>query len=116
MPAKKAARKPSRSLPESKNGRARPKSKKGTKNGVRPKPPTGPVGRDALRGTGGRGISKALDAPSRSSSAVRSITPFLWFDSEFEEAAKFYVSLFPDSRIDGVNPMGGSFTLCGQKF
>ena len=27
------------------------------------------------------------------------ITPFLWFDDQAEEAARFYVSVFPDSRI-----------------
>jgi len=27
------------------------------------------------------------------------ITPFLWFDDRAEEAAKFYVSIFPGSRI-----------------
>ncbi len=27
------------------------------------------------------------------------ITPFLWFDTEGEEAAELYVSLFPNSRI-----------------
>lgn len=53
--------------------------------------------------------------PSRGP-AVRSITPFLWFDNNYEAAAKFYVRLFPDSRIDNVNPMGGSFTLAGQRF
>ena len=31
--------------------------------------------------------------------AIRSITPFLWFDQQAEEAAKFYVSLFDNSRI-----------------
>ena len=31
--------------------------------------------------------------------AVQRITPFLWFDREAEEAAKFYVSVFPNSRI-----------------
>ena len=30
------------------------------------------------------------------------ITPCLWFDGNAEEAARFYVSLFPDSRIDKV--------------
>jgi len=30
------------------------------------------------------------------------ITPFLWFDAEAEEAARFYVSLFPNSRIVDV--------------
>ena len=33
---------------------------------------------------------------------MSSISPFLWFDSEAEEAAEFYVSLFPDSRIENV--------------
>ena len=31
------------------------------------------------------------------------ITPFLWFDDRAEEAAGFYVSIFPDSRIKGVH-------------
>jgi predicted 3-demethylubiquinone-9 3-methyltransferase (glyoxalase superfamily) len=30
------------------------------------------------------------------------ITTFLWFDDQAEEAANFYVSLFPDSRVLGV--------------
>ena len=30
------------------------------------------------------------------------ISPFLWFDSEAEAAARLYVSLFPDSRITRV--------------
>ena len=57
------------------------------------------------------------------------ITPCLWFDGDAEKAAKFYVSLLPDSRIDKVQknvsdgPAGkaGSvlvveFTLAGQRF
>ncbi|MFL6820286.1 MAG: VOC family protein [Bradyrhizobium sp.] len=57
------------------------------------------------------------------------ITPCLWFDGEAEDAAKFYVSLLPDSRIEHVqkntvdSPAGkaGSalvveFTLAGQHF
>lgn len=31
-----------------------------------------------------------------------SITPFLWFDDQAEEAAEFYVSVFPNSRIEQV--------------
>jgi predicted 3-demethylubiquinone-9 3-methyltransferase (glyoxalase superfamily) len=31
------------------------------------------------------------------------ITPFLWFDSEAEEAAQLYTSVFPSSRITGVS-------------
>jgi len=57
------------------------------------------------------------------------ITPCLWFDGEAEDAAKFYVSLLPDSRIEHFqkntvdSPAGkaGSalvveFTLAGQRF
>jgi predicted 3-demethylubiquinone-9 3-methyltransferase (glyoxalase superfamily) len=57
------------------------------------------------------------------------IFPFLWYAQEAEEAAAFYVSIFPDSRIDRVatmqsdSPSGppGSvkvvdFTLLGQRF
>lgn len=31
-----------------------------------------------------------------------SITPNLWFDAQAEEAANFYVSVFPNSRVDAV--------------
>jgi predicted 3-demethylubiquinone-9 3-methyltransferase (glyoxalase superfamily) len=30
------------------------------------------------------------------------ITPMLWFDSQAEEAAKFYTSIFPDSKITQI--------------
>jgi predicted 3-demethylubiquinone-9 3-methyltransferase (glyoxalase superfamily) len=30
---------------------------------------------------------------------MKTITPFLWFDSEAEEAVKFYVSIFKNSKI-----------------
>ncbi|MBB3020108.1 putative 3-demethylubiquinone-9 3-methyltransferase (glyoxalase superfamily) [Microvirga lupini] len=57
------------------------------------------------------------------------ITPCLWFDGKAEEAARFYVSLLPDSRIDAVLPYtvetpGGKpgnmmlveFTLAGESY
>jgi predicted 3-demethylubiquinone-9 3-methyltransferase (glyoxalase superfamily) len=57
------------------------------------------------------------------------ISPCLWFDGEAEEAARFYVSLLPDSRIDGIQknlvdgPAGKAgtvlvvqFTLTGQEY
>ena len=34
------------------------------------------------------------------------ITPFLWFDGQAEQAANFYVSLFPDSRITATTRYG----------
>ncbi len=33
---------------------------------------------------------------------VQRITPFLWFDTQAEEAANFYISIFPNSKIRGV--------------
>jgi predicted 3-demethylubiquinone-9 3-methyltransferase (glyoxalase superfamily) len=53
------------------------------------------------------------------------ITPHLWFDREAREAAEFYTSLFPGSRVTNVTtlqdtPSGDSeivsFELAGQSF
>lgn len=33
---------------------------------------------------------------------MQKITPFLWFDDKAEEAANFYVSIFPNSKITAV--------------
>ncbi len=37
---------------------------------------------------------------------MQKITPFLWFDSQAEEAAKLYASLFDGSKIGGVRRYG----------
>ena len=34
------------------------------------------------------------------------LTPFLWFDTEGEEAARFYTSVFPNSRITEITHYG----------
>ncbi len=34
------------------------------------------------------------------------ITPCLWFDSEAEEAARFYAGIFPDSKIGEISRYG----------
>ena len=59
---------------------------------------------------------------------MQKITPCLWFDTEGEEAAQFYTSVFPNSRIvevtrygsAGPRPEGSvmtvSFELDGQRF
>lgn len=60
---------------------------------------------------------------------MQMITPCLWFDGQAEEAAAFYTSLLPDSRIDkvirapGDYPSGKAgdvltveFTLMGRSF
>lgn len=37
---------------------------------------------------------------------TQTITPFLWFDGQAEEAAKFYVSVFRNSRINHISRYG----------
>lgn len=44
------------------------------------------------------------------------ITPFLWFDNQALEAAKFYGSIFKNSKIVTTSPMIVTFELEGQKF
>ncbi len=60
--------------------------------------------------------------------AFKKITPFLWFDQQAEEAAKFYTSIFENSKIKtnthygdgGPGPKGSvmthGFELDGQEF
>jgi predicted 3-demethylubiquinone-9 3-methyltransferase (glyoxalase superfamily) len=49
------------------------------------------------------------------------ITPFLWFDTQAEEAMKFYASIFKRSKVISVNRAQGKvmtvqFELEGQEF
>ena len=56
------------------------------------------------------------------------VTPFLWFESQAEEATNFYVSLFPDSKLLDVSRwsegapvpagtvMSATFRLAGREF
>jgi len=60
--------------------------------------------------------------------ALQRITPFLWFDSQAEEAAEMYCSIFPNSKVGkvarygeaGPGPAGTAmtveFVLDGQPF
>lgn len=43
------------------------------------------------------------------------ITPFLWFDTQAEDAAKLYVSVFPNSRIVSVNRLPTDLPHTGAK-
>jgi predicted 3-demethylubiquinone-9 3-methyltransferase (glyoxalase superfamily) len=56
---------------------------------------------------------------------MKNIVSHLWFDKEAVDAAKFYVSLFPDSKLSGITTIGGtpsgnvdilSFSLSGTEF
>jgi predicted 3-demethylubiquinone-9 3-methyltransferase (glyoxalase superfamily) len=62
-------------------------------------------------------------------SPTQKLVPFLWYAKEAAEAARFYASVFPDSRVDSATPMNADspsgpagsvtvvhFTLFGQKF
>lgn len=59
---------------------------------------------------------------------MQSLTPCLWFDTEGEDSANFYTSIFPNSKILDISRYGSagprpegtvmtvSFELDGQKF
>ena len=83
-----------------------------------------------------RAVGSAREATRASETAVLfceesmpDITLCLWFDGKAEEAANFYASLFPDSRVDSIHrapsdyPSGRAgdvllveFTLMGRPF
>lgn len=44
------------------------------------------------------------------------ITPFLWFDTQAEEAMNYYVSIFKNSKVLSSNPQMVNFILDGQEF
>jgi predicted 3-demethylubiquinone-9 3-methyltransferase (glyoxalase superfamily) len=79
------------------------------------------IARGSTRGPGNRERSAAMTS--------QRITPFLWYASEAEEAAAFYTSIFPDSRVLRVTAMPSEspsgppgsvkivdFVLLGQRF
>ena len=47
--------------------------------------------------------------------ASHKITPFLWFDNQAEAAARFYTSVFKNSRLLNVTPMVVNFEIEGQE-
>ena len=44
------------------------------------------------------------------------ITPFLWFEGQAEEAANFYIALFNNSKITSTSSMMVTFVINGQPF
>lgn len=82
-----------------------------------------------------RGVSQIVNGVSVSGRLVRrrgmpnKIVPFLWYTKEAAEAARFYATVFPESRVDRVSVMQAEspsgppgsvevveFTLLGQAF
>jgi predicted 3-demethylubiquinone-9 3-methyltransferase (glyoxalase superfamily) len=73
-------------------------------------------------------ISRLRRSWSRAVCRMQRITPMLWFDGQAEEAAKFYVSVFKNSKIKTVTHYGAEmaerkgqvmtvdFVLDGQDF
>jgi predicted 3-demethylubiquinone-9 3-methyltransferase (glyoxalase superfamily) len=47
---------------------------------------------------------------------MQKITPFLWFDGKAEDAARFYTSIFTNSKIETITPMSATFQLDGLEF
>ncbi len=76
-----------------------------------------------------RAPAKTTTSSKPESSTMDTITPCLWFDGNAEKAARFYVSIFPDSTLDRVVPSPTDypagkkgdtvvveFTLMGRQF
>ncbi len=47
---------------------------------------------------------------------MQKITPFLWFERQAGEAARFYTSIFKNSRLGEVTDFSASFELEGLRF
>jgi predicted 3-demethylubiquinone-9 3-methyltransferase (glyoxalase superfamily) len=72
--------------------------------------------------------SRSSVSPFDSEAIMQKITPFLWFDNQAEDAARFYASIFKNSRViettrcgnAGPGPSGSvmsvTFVLDGQNF
>ena len=66
--------------------------------------------------------------PKMTATTTPRISPFLWFDTQAEEAANFYVRTFPGSKIGTIARYGAAgpgpkgtvmtveFEICGQNF
>lgn len=70
-------------------------------------------------------VGKSIETKEAMTAMNKGITPHLWFDTEAREAAEFYCSVFPNSRIVNVTtlkntPSGDcdvvAFELSGQPF
>ena len=82
--------------------------------------------RQQAKGNGG--TTKGSPAPVAQPTRRPSIVPFLWFDDDLEEAAEFYASVFPGSRLTNVTRYGdagpgpkgkvmsGDFEIAGHRF
>jgi predicted 3-demethylubiquinone-9 3-methyltransferase (glyoxalase superfamily) len=61
-----------------------------------------------------RDVENSWSAPTQG--MQNKVSTFLWFESNANEAANLYCSIFPISKITGVTPMSTSFEIEGQRF
>ncbi len=47
---------------------------------------------------------------------MKRITPFLWFSKDAEKAARFYTSIFKNSKLVSSGPMSSRFRIEGLEF
>lgn len=43
------------------------------------------------------------------------VTPFIWFENQAEEAMNYYVSVFPDAKITGIERYAGDQGIPGEQ-
>ncbi|MGB8937315.1 MAG: VOC family protein [Candidatus Nitrosopolaris sp.] len=53
-------------------------------------------------------MRNVFDIISYRTTMIQKITPFLWFDHDAEEGAKFYISIFKNSKIIDTTSYGKS--------
>ena len=46
---------------------------------------------------------------------MKKITPFIWFDTQAEEAANYYTKLFPNSKIDAITHYDANSAAASKK-
>ncbi len=69
-----------------------------------------------------RVYGKANEKQLVGGNAMQKIVPYLWFNTQAEEAAHFYTSLFQDAEVLSATPgpdgkvMSATFQLEGQEF
>ena len=47
--------------------------------------------------------------------SINKIVPCLWFDDQAEEAARFYCSIFPNSKVESISHYGRALNRIGGR-
>jgi predicted 3-demethylubiquinone-9 3-methyltransferase (glyoxalase superfamily) len=47
---------------------------------------------------------------------MATVTPFLWFEGNMQEAVEFYLSVFKEARLISMSPMSAAFEVLGREF